>query len=68
MKQAGEVEEESSPDRSEKRRKQRQRYYPWGTYRSMKKIYKLEGKPKAVENLKTLDEVLERALREPFWD
>ncbi len=46
----------------------RTRYCPWGTYRSMKRIFKLEGKPQRAESNKTLDEVLERALREPFWD
>lgn len=52
----------------EKRRIRRQRYYPWGTYRSMKRIYKLEGKQPKQESQKTLDEVLEKALKEPFWD
>ena len=51
-----------------KRRVRRQRFYPWGTYRSMKRIYKLEGKVPREENTKTLDEVIEKALNEPFWD
>ena len=46
----------------------RTRYYPWGTYRSMKKVYKLEGKVPREENQKTLDDVIEKALKEPFWD
>lgn len=46
----------------------RQRFYPWGTYRSMKKIYKIEGKQRAEASQKTLDEVMEKALKEPFWD
>ncbi len=51
-------------------RRKRVRYYPWGTYRSMKRIYKIEGKVRndKDENRKTLDEVLEKALKEPFWD
>ncbi len=44
------------------------RYCPWGTYRSMKHVFKLEGKPPRVESDKTLDEVMEKALREPFWN
>ncbi len=51
-----------------KRPPRRQRFYPWGTYRSMKRIYKLEGKQPKQESQKTLDDVMEKALREPFWD
>lgn len=46
----------------------RKRYYPWGTYRSMKRVYKIEGKQPKQESQKTLDEVIEKALKEPFWD
>lgn len=49
-------------------RQRRTRYYPWGTYRSMKRVYKLEGKPPREESNKTLDDVIEKALKEPFWD
>jgi len=51
-----------------RRRIQRQRYYPWGTYRAMKRLYKIEGKQKSEPSQKTLDEVMEKALKEPFWD
>lgn len=46
----------------------RVRYYPWGTYRSMRKIYKLEGKQPREESPYTLDDVIEKALTQPFWD
>lgn len=46
----------------------RLRYYPWGTYRSMKRVYKIEGKIMKEESNKTLDEVIEKALTQPFWD
>lgn len=46
----------------------RLRYYPWGTYRSMKRIYKLEGKLPREESPYTLDDVIEKALSQPFWD
>lgn len=46
----------------------RERFYPWGTYKSMKKIYRLEGKEKWQPSEKTLDEVIEKALEQPFWD
>jgi hypothetical protein len=34
----------------------------------MKRVYKLEGKQPKQESQKTLDEVIEKALQEPFWD
>ena len=46
----------------------RDRFYPWGTYRSMKRIYRLEGKEKWQPSEKTLDEVIVKALEQPFWD
>ncbi len=49
-------------------RKPRVRYYPWGTYRSMKKIYKIEGKQHNEPPTATLDEIMEKALKEPYWD
>ncbi len=49
-------------------RPRRIRYYPWGTFRSMKRVYKLEGKPVRVEQTNTLEQVIEKALKEPFWD
>lgn len=49
-------------------RKPRKRYYPWGTYRTMKKIYKIEGKVHEAERTTTLDDVMEKALQEPYWD
>ncbi len=49
-------------------RKPRVRYYPWGTYRSMKKIYKIEGKIHNEPPTATLDEIMEKALQQPYWD
>lgn len=68
MKKEEQVEEAEEKSDKPKRRIMRQRYYPWGTYRSMKRIYKLEGKQPKVESEKTLDEVIDKALQEPFWD
>lgn len=42
--------------------------YPYGTYRSMKRIFKVEGKIKDPEPNKTLEEVLPKALNEAFWE
>lgn len=45
------------------------RHYPWGTYRSMKRIYRLEGKVKDnVETNATLETILPKALEQAFWD
>lgn len=65
MKTEEEVEEAADGKRQ---RKRRQRYYPWGTYRSMKRVYKIEGKVMHEENRRTLEEVMEKALKEPYWD
>lgn len=51
----------------EERRRSGRKFYPWGSYRSMKNAFKLEGKKKTEGN-KTLDEVLPKALEAPFWD
>lgn len=43
------------------------KFYPWGTYKSMKRIFKVEGKIKDAEPNKTLEEVLPKALNQAFW-
>lgn len=52
----------------EERRRSWRKCYPWGTYRSMKNVFKVDGKPRRKEPTKTLVEVIEVALREPYWD
>lgn len=56
-----------SADVKGKKRSFQRKYYPWGTYRSMRKIYKLEGKMKEPEPNRTLEEILPKALNEAFW-
>lgn len=56
------------PEGKEARRPRRQRFYPWGTYRSMKKVFKIEGKIRAEPPTLTLDEAIEKALKEPYWN
>ncbi len=59
--------EEVVDDKGE--RKRRRRYYPWGTFRSMRKLYKIgDWKSAIVDRQITLDEAIEKALKEPFWD
>ncbi|TSC79569.1 MAG: hypothetical protein G01um101425_500 [Candidatus Peregrinibacteria bacterium Gr01-1014_25] len=64
------IEGQADDERAEKRgrRPRRQRAYPWGTYRSMKRIYKIEGKVIDTRPMLSLDEAIERCLQEPFWD
>lgn len=61
----------SSGDGSEaegKERRRRRSHYPWGTYRSMKRIFKIEGKCVEERPTMSLDDALARALTEPYWN
>jgi hypothetical protein len=59
--------EKKEKDGKPERRSFFRKVYPFGTYRSMKRIYKVEGKIKDPEPNKTLEEVLPKALNEAFW-
>jgi len=61
------VSKEPTDPKAERRRSWR-KFYPWGTYRSMKNAFKVDGKPRKKEPTKTLGEVIEVALKEPYWD
>lgn len=63
-----EVEEEEQPVKGRRPRKKRKRYYPWGTYKSMKRLYRVEGKEKEIENYRPLDDAIVLAVQEPYWD
>lgn len=60
------VDEETGKRRRMRRRKKR--YYPWGAYRTLKKLYRIEGKQKEIENYIELDEAMKKAMQEPYWD
>lgn len=49
-------------------RKPKKRAYPWGSYKTMRKLYKLEGKEKEAERTITLNDVIEKAVKEPYWN
>jgi len=51
-----------------RRGRPRKDYYIWGTYRSLKRLYNLEGKSKREESTQTLDEAMARSLVEPYWN
>jgi hypothetical protein len=55
-------------DQEKGRRTHGRETYPWGTYRSMKRIYRLEGKVKDADVDATLDDVLPKALNQAFWN
>ena len=57
----------ASKDPKKERRASWRKHFPWGTYRSMKRIFKIEGKIKDAEPNRTLEEVLPRALNEAYW-
>lgn len=59
--------EEGGEDRR-RRGRPRKEYYIWGTYRSLKRLYNLEGKTKREESTQTLDSAMTRAQQEPYWD
>jgi hypothetical protein len=59
---------EGADKKPKKLRKPRKQYYPWGSYKTMKKLYKLEGKEKEAEKNQTLDTAIEKSLKQPFWD
>lgn len=51
------------------RKPPRKRYYPWGTYSTMNRIYRLEGKKEgAAEDYITLDTAVAKLQEEPFWN
>ena len=51
-------------------RKPKIRYYPWGSYKTMCKLYKLKGKvkDKEVEDYIQLDEAIGKLQKDPYWN
>ncbi|MCA9371168.1 MAG: hypothetical protein KC680_04375 [Candidatus Peregrinibacteria bacterium] len=63
--------QEQADDKKHRRpRKKKVRYYPWGSYHTMCKLYKLEGKvkDKEVDSYITLDTAIGNLQENPFWD
>jgi|SRR3989338_4921116 len=50
------------------RRKKTKRFYPWGTYKTMKKVYGLEGKEKETVKNSDFDTAIQKAASEAYWD
>lgn len=60
--------DEKKPPRPKRKRKAR--YYPWGAYHTMSKLYKLQGKvkDKDTEDYITLETAIGNLQEDPFWD
>lgn len=46
----------------------RRRAYPWGSYKSVKRLYRLEGRVPEQRGAMELDRAIEKAAREAFWE
>jgi len=58
----------SDKDKKPVYRRKRKRMYPWCTYRTAKRVYRVEGKQKEEEKSLTLDEAMEKAQKETYWN
>lgn len=68
VKEMEKVIEEKEGDEGKRKGKKRKIFYPWCSYRTAKRVYNVEGKIREEENHQKFDDVLKRALEEPFWD
>lgn len=61
---------DSQDEKPSKFHKARKRYYPWGSYRTMKKLYKIEGKQKEkdTEEYLQLETAIAKLQEEPYWN
>ena len=52
------------------RKSTKKRYYPWGSYGTMKKLYKLEGKvkDKDTEDYIELEDAINKLQENPYWN
>lgn len=63
------MKEEETEEGDDGKRRRRTRYYPWGTYRSMKKVFKIgDWKHSQGDRQIPLDQAIEKAMEEPYWD
>lgn len=50
------------------RTSRKKRFYPWGTYRCIRKLYKIDGGLQEPERRITFEEAVQKSTKEPFWD
>lgn len=58
---------EGAPPRRIHRHREKE-YYIWGSYRTLKRLYNIEGKVKDAERTQTLDEAMQRSSSEAYWE
>lgn len=58
------------PDDTKVFRKPKIRYYPWGSYKTMTKLYKLQGKvrDKDTDEYILLDDAINKLQENPYWN
>lgn len=68
--ESSEPKKENSGAEKRKPRKKKKRYYPWGTYHTIKKLYKIEGREaqQKEERYIPLEDAIVKLMDEPFWD
>ena len=47
-------------------RKPKKRYYPWGSYKTLSKVYRIEKKEKDAESYITLNEAVDKLQEDPY--
>ena len=60
--------EETKEKGQRKRRVRRKQYYPWCSYRTAKRVYRVEGKEKEHDVNRPLEEAMAKAIAQPYWD
>lgn len=51
-----------------RRGKGRKRYYPWGTFKSARKLYNIGGKYREEDKVRPFEDALQLALAQAYWD
>lgn len=66
----GKKDQQDDDGGDKRRRKPRTRYYPWGSYRTMTKLYKLKGKlkDKDTEDYIPLEDAINKLQEDPYWN
>lgn len=69
---AAEEEDEGADKAAKGKRKggftKRKRFYPWGTFKSARKLYSIGGKFSVPETVRPFDDALRLSLEQPYWD
>ena len=55
-------------DEDAKKRRTFIKYFPWCSYKTAKRVYHIEGKYVEQGEYESFDVILEKALKEPYWN